>query len=291
MATPPITITRHDTGPGEWTIYHRGPDDRLRDFVANYQGYRDDVTGGYRQVTLPSGSLVLILNFGATIRMLEPFAGEGGDEHSSFLAGLHDTHGLIEATGISYGLQVNLTPIGARLLTGLPMSELTNRVLALHDVFGAHSTDLVERLESAAAWDERFDIVDRFIARRIAAATGPMPGVAWAYRALHRTGGRANIASLADEMGWSQKHLIAQFRENIGLPPKTLARVLRFDRAVAMVRTSDPVDWAEIAAGCGYYDQAHLIRDFREFSGMTPGEFVARGGAGGGSIIEPDPAG
>jgi AraC-like DNA-binding protein len=284
MTTPPITVTRQHEGGG--AIYQRGPDERLSDFVVKYQGYRDEVPGGYRQITLPSGDFILIFNFGAPIRMLEPFFRGEGEEHRSFLAGLHDTHGLIQSAGLSYGVQVNLTPMGARLLTGMAMSELTNRVLALDDVFGSQAGELVERLEAAPEWAERFDVVDRSIARRIAAATGPMPGVAWAYRALHRTGGRASIASLAEEMGWSQKHLIHQFREHIGLPPKTLARVLRFDRAVAMVRASDPVDWAGVAAGCGYYDQAHLIRDFREFSGMTPGEFVARGG-GTASIIEP----
>jgi AraC-like DNA-binding protein len=83
------------------------------------------------------------------------------------------------------------------------------------------------------------------------------------------------IGTLAGELGWSRRHLAAQFREQVGLPPKLLARILRFDRVIALLRHADPERWAEVAYDCGYYDQAHFNRDFRRFADSTPTAFLA----------------
>ena len=121
--------------------------------------------------------------------------------------------------------------------------------------------------------EARFAILDREIAARIAAARAPSPAVLWTWRRLVETRGRVGIGSIVGEVGWSQKHLIAQFREQIGLPPKILARVLRFGHAVQLIRTGR-VRLADVATDCGYYDQAHFTRDVREFAGVTPSELV-----------------
>lgn len=96
----------------------------------------------------------------------------------------------------------------------------------------------------------------------------------WSWQRLRGTGGRASIGALAAELGWSHRRLIARFREQIGLAPKTVARVLRFDRAVAALGSTSSRGLAEIAFACGYFDQAHLNRDFRELAGTTPTAFL-----------------
>ena len=101
----------------------------------------------------------------------------------------------------------------------------------------------------------------------------PSPDVAWAWGILERTHGRAPIGWICDRLGRSRRHLAVRFREQVGLPPKTVGRIMRFDRAVSLLARED-AELAGVAFECGYYDQAHLNRDFREFAGVSPAAFA-----------------
>lgn len=101
---------------------------------------------------------------------------------------------------------------------------------------------------------------------------------------MDQTGGCLGIGRLAAEIGCSRKHLVAGFGSEIGLPPKTLARILRFARVLRRLDGADRPAWAEIALDCGYYDQAHLIRDFRQFAGTTPAAWLRRRLPDGGGV-------
>jgi AraC-like DNA-binding protein len=273
--------------PGEqvtWDLVTRTAPPALADYAFDYIGYHDE-TGAFRQITTPSGGVVFILNLGDPYR-IQNGAGAAPENFDSFIAGLSDVPGYVDATGLSAGVQVNLTPVGARLLTGLPMHLLTNAVLNAEEAFGPASSELIERLRAATNWGARFQIIDRFIQARLLASKERPDAMLWAYATLRRTSGAASIASLAAALGYSQKQLIAQFREHLGLPPKTLARVMRFEVALRMIRDGGRPDWAQIVLDCGYYDQAHLIREFREFAGMTPGEYAGRLSPGNVNIIE-----
>ena len=94
--------------------------------------------------------------------------------------------------------------------------------------------------------------------------------MAWAYREIERHGGAIDVRGLARELGYSQKHVIALFRDHVGLPPKLLARIVRFDRLMTHLRGGGTGTWADLAATFGYYDQSHLVRDVRQFTGSTP---------------------
>jgi AraC-like DNA-binding protein len=91
------------------------------------------------------------------------------------------------------------------------------------------------------------------------------------------------VEALAAEIGCSRRHLDTGFREQVGLTPKLLGRILRFQHAVALSGTGP--GWAEIAQRCGYYDQAHLIRDFNQFAGSSPGDFARRQLPDGGGVV------
>jgi AraC-like DNA-binding protein len=155
------------------------------------------------------------------------------------------------------------------------MHHLANAVIELDDLLGAEVRRLAERLYELPGWAERFDLLDAVLAKRLAEARPASPAVEWAWGRLRTTHGAVAVEALAEEIGWSRRHLGVRFREQVGLPPKLLGRILRFDRVVALLGRSEPERWAEIAYDCGYYDQSHFNRDFRQFAGATPTDFLA----------------
>ncbi len=263
--------------PGQspaWEYVKHTPAPALRPHVLSYEGYAERADTVVYDRRMPAGAVPMIIGFGASMRSAGPGTRGAAKFEQAFVAGLHDTHTTSEWSGRSRGVQVNMTPIGAHLLLGLPMDSITDRVVALDDVFGAAGRDLVERLQHATSWGARFDAVDAVLTERMAKSrVRPTEGAAWAWQRLNATQGRTNIASLASDLGCSRKHLVAQFREQIGLPPKMVARILRFTRARALAESPAPASWTEIAQRAGYYDQAHLIRDFTEFAGISPGAY------------------
>nr|WP_260407814.1 helix-turn-helix domain-containing protein [Planomonospora venezuelensis] len=153
------------------------------------------------------------------------------------------------------------------------MGELANRVVPLEDALGPWAGAAVERLAEATGRSARLALLDALLTRRIQAAPAPDPRIVRAWERLSATRGRVPIAALAGELGWSHRHLAARFRDQIGMTPKSVARVLRFEHAVARLRAGRPP--ADTAAACGYYDQAHMNRDFRAMAGVTPRGLVA----------------
>jgi AraC-like DNA-binding protein len=248
------------------------PDPPLRPYVRGYHAYSERTTGPMRRRELPSSDVILVLSLGGDMRLLEPRPGR----HTSFVAGLDEHPAVTEHDGEADGIQVNFTPLGAHRFLGVPMHTLARRVVELDDLLGAGGSHLAERLHDAADRRTRFGILDSVVRTRLAKAAEPTPEVAWAWRRLVATAGRARAGALAQELGWSRKRLALRFREEVGLPPKTCARILRFRRALRLLDRDDGTPWPEIALACGYFDQAHLNRDFRRLAGSTPSEFLAR---------------
>ena len=178
-------------------------------------------------------------------------------------------------------MQQWLTPLGAyRLLGGVPMDALSGRVVDLTDVLGAGIRPLADQLREAPSRRQQFALLDDYLLRRAQDGPEPAPEVSWAWQRLVVAGGRLRIRQLAAEVGWSHKHLITRFKQQVGLPPKTAARLVRFDAVWRRLATRPPARWDQVAAECGYADQAHLIRDFRQFTGACPTEFPTHPQAG-----------
>ncbi len=255
----------------------RGSARPLRGLVRGYCLYEEARRSASTHQHLPHRSVTFIVSLGGELEVRSPSgerrafpAGEG------FLAGLHTAPAFTTSGPQQHGVEVALTPLGAHLLLGgLPMHEVTNRTLALDDLLGPAGRELPARLCETRGGDEAFAVLEAFFAERILAAARRLPaGVAAAWRMLEESHGATPIGEIAARLGWSRKRLVAAFREGLGLPPKTLARVLRFDRAMELLKESPDLRWSEAALACGYYDQAHLTREVRELSGSTPAELA-----------------
>ena len=271
-----LDFARYESDTGWIELISRDPAGALRPHVESYWGFEERSSVPVRRVEVPYPSVIVMLSFGPRIRL--GHVGEATSEmrvHTSFVAGLHERAARTEHDGEARGVEFALTPLGARMLFGVPMHELASRAVAAEDVLGPRTPLLIERLHDATSWPARFDLLDRAIAARLADAPAPPREVEWAWRRLAATGGRARVGRVADYLGWSRRRLVDEFRDHVGLAPKTFARVLRFQRAVRLVKTGG-MPWGNVAYDCGYSDQAHFNRDFRRFAGMTPTEFAAR---------------
>jgi AraC-like DNA-binding protein len=245
--------------------------------VLAYTGYGEATPLPVHRTETPAGELTLIISFGDEFRAQ---AVPGADElsvYTSFVAGMHDRPSRTAHDGRQLGMQVRLDPLGAFSLFGVPMHELGNRVVELSDLLGADAERWAGRLAGTRVWEDRFTLLDRLLADRMAAGPRPSPELAWAWRTMRCRGGAVRVADLADGAGCSHRHLVARFREQVGATPKTAARVLRYARAARLL-TCGNLGPAQVAALCGYADQSHLTREFSRFAGTTPGAAVEAGG-------------
>jgi len=281
----PSRVLRHESEQDRWEMVQAAPDPRLRGYVLSYCSYNEETASFTRRRELPSERVVLIVNLGEPIRVSAPGHSDWSTQAEGFIAGMHDTYALTETGGSQAGVQVDLTPIGAHLLFWLPMHQLAQRVVTLEDLFGRGGALLREAVAEADGWAGRFRVIDEFLLARLDEARSPVPSVTRALGRLHESGGTVPVGAIAAEIGCSPRHLITRFREQVGVTPKLLARILRFERAVSLVDSRTEMSWAEIAQVCGYYDQAHLIRDFHQFAGCPPGEFARRRLPDGGGVI------
>jgi AraC-like DNA-binding protein len=272
-----MEVSRHETPELSWEMVTRNAAAPLRGLVRNYTGYVERSAEPLCRREVPSGDVTLILSPGSALSLPD-------GRHTSFLAALHESHTLVEHDGHQEGVEVRLTPLGARALLGLPMHELSNRFVDLDNLLGRGADELIERMWEAPSWDRRFAILDDALAFRADRAPRPESELAWAWGRMRSSAGRARVSGLADELGWSHRRLIARFREGIGLAPKTLGRVLRFERVSRLLQQVEEPRLAEVALDCGYYDQAHLNRDFRQFAGTSPGQYLARRLPSGGGV-------
>jgi AraC-like DNA-binding protein len=266
----------------------RVPAEPLRRYVAWYTGYRQRGLPSARHRGLPSPCLTLIITLDEPLMIAaHPDPGQSPGAFGTLLGGLHSTPALITHDGAQSGIQVALRPLGARALLGLPAGELANLDLPAETVLGGVCAELRDRIRTAARWPERFAILDEILLRllnrglALAAPAADVPAeVGWAWRRLLRAGGAVRVAELAAGTGWSGRHLTSRFRTEIGRTPNAAARVVRFDRARKLLLTSVSAadgDYrlADLAVDCGYFDQAHLAREFRALAGCPPSQWLA----------------
>ena len=269
----------------------RVPATGLRPFVSWYTGYRQAGVAPGRHRGLPSGCLTLIVTLDDPLFIeAHPDPRQAAAAYDTLLGGLHTSPALVTHDGRQSGIQLGLTPLGARRLLGVPAGELANLDVPATDVFGAFAAELRERVTAERTWDGRFAVIDSLLGRRIAGSgsgcgEGARPEVAHAWRRLRTSRGAVSVAELAVETGWSARHLNSLFRAEVGLSPKEAARVVRFDharrriaqaaRACAGAADTPGIGLADLAAECGYYDQAHMAREFRSLAGCPPTQWLA----------------
>jgi AraC-like DNA-binding protein len=247
----------------------------LRSIVGGYRGYLIDGPPGTHR-GLPSRHLTFIVSLDAPVDIARmPGEAQAPGRFQAFVGGLHAAAAEIRHDGFQHGVSLDLTPLGARTLLGLPAGELAYGVVDLEDVLGPSARSVVDRLCSSPGWRERFAVLDEVLVRRLREGCGPPREVSRAWEQLVSSGGTVETAALAADVGYSRRHLGELFRRELGLAPKVAGRVLRFERSRRLLESSPRPSLATVAARSGYYDQAHLSREWREIAGCTPTTWMA----------------
>lgn len=241
------------------------PSVALRPYVTRLVAYRERYDQPLARTEYAGAGAVFILGFGEPLQV-------DGKLVTSFTGGLTDRPTLTCTAAPTEGVEVFLTPFGARRLFQMPMSELTNLVVPVEDLLGPWGRAAVAITGNATSWQERLRLTDRLLVERILAGPALGPQIPWAWGRLLDSGGLVSVASLAHTLGWSHRHLVSRFHDQVGLSPKAAARVIRFGRALG--RLHPGVSLAELATECGFYDQAHMNREFRAMAGTTPGRLL-----------------
>ncbi|MEU9134201.1 helix-turn-helix domain-containing protein [Kitasatospora sp. NPDC048540] len=262
------------SGPDRrWELAQALPHPLLRPGVHGYRGVRLAPGGPRRRLEVPTGEVTLFLGFDRPIRITDA-AGARTESFGSLLSGPRTRGSTGEHDGGLYGVEVVMAPWAAYRIFSLPMSELTGRAVELEDVLGARAArTLTGRLAGAPDWPRRFAALDATLVRLHGAGPQPAPQVVAVREELIRTAGLVPVQDLVALSGWSWRQLDRRFREQVGLGPKAVARVLRLRGYLRLTELGRPP--AEAAPAAGYYDQAHLCREFRAMTGLTPGRFLA----------------
>ena len=157
------------------------------------------------------------------------------------------------------------------------MHEITDRILALDMVGRASSRNLAERIQVADNDADRIALLEHWLLRACSNEASCRTDVIQATHLIRKSRGQADIASVARGLAISTRTLEREFQRNVGLTPKRFARIIRFRNVLhALTRVQD-WRWADVALRCGYSDQAHLVNEFREFSGLPPARFLREG--------------
>lgn len=236
-------------------------------------GNDEAAAGDEPQRIVPDGHPELIVHFG------DPYREPGhGAQPRIVLAGQIVQPLLLRSGGACGVIGVRFKPAAARRLFGLSMSECTERRLDAEDLWGASGRSLLQRLREPQGAAARLAQVERFVGERLQASRWRThAGVAHCVQRLQARGAAPpSIDALARELQCSARQLERLFLADVGLPPRLLASVLRFRRVFDVVEAAPEAPagvWAGAALAAGYFDQAHLSRDFKRFAGQTPRQF------------------
>jgi AraC-like DNA-binding protein len=250
------------------------PTPPLAEFIERFW-YSSDAPVHQKVRIVPNGTMELVFNLDEDElgiydtdqpRRCESFSG-------AVLSGAYARPLFVDSR--EHVMGVHFKPGGAFRFLGVPAGELADTHVDLEVLWGRPAQVLREQLCAAANPARRFRVLERALVARLEKTLEEHRAVRAAldiFGSRHCGTGEARTRDLAAHLGLSQRHFIKVFSDQVGVTPKLFGRVQRFQRALDLMRRSSTPDWADVAVACGYFDQSHLIHDFRTFSGLTPAE-------------------
>ena len=256
------------------TIYLRPPQPPLNRFIECFW-YVDLQVPYTREKILPTSTIELIINFGPPHRKYNSAETEFDLMRDSWIAGFQTGFIVNEPVAETKMMGVRFKPGGAYPFLALPIIEVTNFVLDLDDIWGPFAAEIRERLLCQPTVTAKFCLLEQIMLECLNGDKLSIAAVDFAINHIFSSQGNLSLRELSDNIGISQKHLNHQFKQSVGVSPKQLSRVAKFQNVLKQINSAAPINWSEIAYMCNYYDQAHFNHDFARFTGMSPTDYVS----------------
>jgi AraC-like DNA-binding protein len=257
---------------------HRRPAPPLDRFVELIWACRDQPRPRALERVMPLGAPQLVVNLAEDETRTYRETASGlvcTTAPGSILTGLTTRAQIIDTDEQAHVAGVAFRAGGSVAFSATPACELTDVDAPLEALWGQRAVSrLRDRLLEAVSLDSMLDVLEDVL-RETVHVGRRHPAVAFALNRFAAPSGTARVSDVTNEIALSPKRFIERFKAEVGVTPKHYCRLVRFQTAVARAHRMNGETWADLAAGCGYFDQAHFIHDFREFSGMTPGVYEA----------------
>lgn len=224
---------------------------------------------------LPEGTMNIVFNLGKPV-VISDNSNENNTYRESWLSGAHKRFYVQEDPEDCYLVGIKFKQQGAHRFLKFPLFRIANKVIELNQILDGYSIETRERLLDATNLGQIKQTLDRFIIKRADITNNTPDIVDFALKKVQMNGSPSLIKNLCSAANISHKHLITLFNDKVGLSPKLLYRINKFNKAISLTSEQEKVDWSEIAFDCHYYDQAHLINEFRYFSGVSPNKYLKK---------------
>jgi AraC-like DNA-binding protein len=256
------------------------PQPPLSQFVENLWLIEEFSADYTREKILPDGAIELIIDLDPQPKSI--FADETSAAFRTvskgWISGERTRYIVIGAAANQSMVGIRFRPGGAYPFFHFPISELSESVTELELIWGSLVDEIRDQLLEIKSPDERLLRLEAFLLGQARRSLEANRLITFAVHQLQHSPQFLAIRDLASTIGITQKHLISQFEKVVGLRPKSFARVCKFQKVVNLIEQQDQIEWAAMAADCGYYDQAHFIHEFQAFSGLNPSTYVTQRG-------------
>ncbi|EHB62730.1 MULTISPECIES: helix-turn-helix domain-containing protein [Paenibacillus] len=248
------------------------PLSRFIDFCWLYQGC--DRSFNLEHV-LPDGCAELIINlhedkfrvYNRNLHHVQTFFG-------SILSGSQSEYVVIDTASQVYVMGVHFKPGGLFPFLSFPASEVHDQVVSLDTLWGTEANELRDQLLDADTPEIKFRLMEQFMFSMVRKPLQHHPAVSYALKEMYKLPGMRSTADLSQHLGFSKRHFIQMFCNEVGVTPKLFGRIRRFQEVLHLIHRGEQINWGDIVFDCGYYDQAHFNHDFRAFSGLNPTTYM-----------------
>jgi AraC-like DNA-binding protein len=257
-----------------YTYMRHIPSPPLNAYI-DYLYYLEGAMPYPREKILPMGWLDLEINFGGAIQVYDASNTRlVATCVESWWVGVWSTYGTVEWPRNIQLFGIHFKAGGAYPFLNFPLRELHNQIIAADVLLGSYAADIREQLNAALTVPARFAVFERWLLARLGEAPHGLKTVRYAVAEIARQHGALSIRALSEYIGISHNHLLTQFKRMVGISPKALARLHRLKYVLRSIDPTQPIDWSLAAQQGGYYDQSHFNKDFAEFTGHNPTDYL-----------------